>query len=232
MRSTADQGAIRRVSTVDAVVAVLRSRILEDELPQGAFIPEEQTSAELGVSRHSLRAAMRRLVEEGLLRHEPHHGVYVPILSPEEIRDVYRMRRVLELDAMRFVASAATVPADALAAVEAFESLAGDAGWDELVEQDLRFHRAAIDAVGSLRLARAYTATQAEVTYCLTRLRPHYGHPSEVAAEHRELLEPIAAGDPETACRLLLAHLLEAEANLLGAMPRPAGHPGRTELAT
>ena len=86
-------------------------------------------------------------------------------------------------------------------------------------EHDLRFHRAVIDAAGSARLARAYTATQSEVAYCLTQLRPHYERPAEVAAEHRGLLGPIAARDPDAACRLLLEHLLEAETNLLGAMP-------------
>jgi DNA-binding GntR family transcriptional regulator len=217
---TAPAGApLGRVSTVEATVAVLRSRILGADIAAGASIPEEQTAAELGVSRHSLRAAMRRLVEEGLLRHEPHRGVRVPVLDRADIEDVYRMRRVLELEATRTVAGAGIVPVEAVAAVAALEALTRGAGWDEVVLQDLRFHRAVIDAAGSPRLARAYRATQSEVAYCLTQLRPHYDRPAQVAAEHRELLEPVASSDPEAACRLLIEHLLEAEQNLLGALP-------------
>jgi DNA-binding GntR family transcriptional regulator len=215
---------LERVSTVEAIANLLRSQILSGVVGAGETIPEEQTAADLGVSRHSLRAAMRRLVDEGLLRHEPHRGVRVPVLAREDVHDVYRMRRLLELEATRLVASSAVVPGEALAAVETFEALADDAGWDEVVEQDLRFHRAIIEAADSPRLARAYTATHTEVSYCLALLRPHYDHPADVAAEHRELLEPIAAGDPDTACQLLLAHLIDAEHNLLGAMSeRPEG---------
>lgn len=216
-------GELGRISTVEAIAADLRAQVLSGELRAGDTVREEQTAAELGVSRHSLRAAMRRLVDEGLLRHEPYRGVRVPVLDEDDICDVYRMRRILELEATRLVAGGSTVPNDAVAAVEGLEALTDDAGWDEVVEHDLRFHRAVIEAAESPRLERAYTATHAEVSYCLAQLRPHYEHPADVAAEHRELLKPIASGDPDASCRLLLAHLIEAEENLLGAMSKRGG---------
>jgi len=214
---------------VDAIADELRAQVLSGALAAGETVREEQTAADLGVSRHSLRAAMRRLVEEGLLRHEPYRGVRVPVLDAEDVRDVYRMRRILELEAMRLVAGSATAPTDAVAAVEALEGLTDEAGWDEVVEHDLRFHRAVIEASESARLAHAYSATQAEVSYCLVQLRPHYERPADVATEHRELLKAIASGDPDTACRLLLAHLIEAEENLLGEMSKRDGESGDGE---
>lgn len=206
-------------SAVDEAVATLRSRVLDGVLGPGARIVEEQAAAELGVSRHTLRAAMRQLVSDGLLRHEPHRGVHVPILTAEDITDVFRIRALLEHEAMRDVASRAYCPPDAVAALAALESLSDDAGWHEVVEYDRAFHRALIDAAGSVRISRTYAATEAEIVFCLVQLRPHYDRPVEVAREHRELLEPVAAGDVRKAQRLLDVHLRDAERNLLGSLP-------------
>ena len=60
----------------------------------------------------------------------------------------------------------------------------------------MKFHRAIIDAAESPRLSRAYGAVEAEIQLCMIQLRPHYERPSEVAAEHTELLAAIAEGDP------------------------------------
>jgi DNA-binding GntR family transcriptional regulator len=196
----------------------LRARILDGVLGPGARIVEAQTAAELGVSRHTLRAAMRQLTSDGLLRHEPHRGVRVPALTASDIADVFRLRALLEQEAIRDVAARVHAPEAAVAAVAALEALAPDARWHEVVEHDLRFHRAIIDATGSPRLARTYSAALDEIVFCLVQLRPHYNRPVEVALEHRELLEPIAAGDVREASRRLAVHLADARANLLGSL--------------
>jgi DNA-binding GntR family transcriptional regulator len=211
--------AVRHTSTIDAAAAVLRRRILDGVLGPGARIPEERTSAELGVSRHTLRAALRLLVSEGLLRHEPHRGVHVPILTPDDVRDVFRLRRLIELDAIEEIAISGDVPLAATQAVDALDALGGSAGWHEVVEPDLRFHSALVDAAGSPRLARTYAAIQAEIAYCLVQLRPHYDRPEQVAREHRELLAAIVARDSALAVELLRHHLLDAETTLIGALP-------------
>ena len=188
-------------------------------LGPGARIIEEQTSAELGVSRHTLRAALQQLVSDGLLRHEPHRGVQVPVLAASGIADVFRLRALLEQEATRDVSARRHVPAAAYEAVAALEGLPEDARWHQLVELDVRFHRAIIDAAGSPRLVRAYSATQDEILFCIVQLRPYYNRPAEVAVEHRDLLEPIAAGDVTEASRRLAIHLEDAQANLLSSLP-------------
>ncbi|HET7172216.1 MAG TPA: GntR family transcriptional regulator [Gaiellales bacterium] len=207
------------ISTIESAASILRRRILDGALGPGARLPEEQTSAELSVSRHTLRAALRQLVAEGLLRHEPHRGVHVPILTPADVRDVFRLRRLIELDAVEGIAITGDVPRAAVEAVDGLVALGRTAGWHEVVEPDLRFHSALVDAAGSLRLARTYAAIQAEIAYCLVQLRPHYDRPEQVAREHRELLDAIVARNAALAVELMRTHLLDAEAHLLGALP-------------
>jgi len=216
---------VPRTSTIESVAAVLQRRILDGALGPGARLPEEQTAAELGVSRHTLRAALRQLVAEGLLRHEPHRGVHVPMLTPDDIRDVFRLRRLIELDAVEGIAITGDVPATATRAVDELDALGPEAGWHEVVEPDLRFHSALVDAAGSPRMARTYVAIQAEIAYCLVQLRPHYDRPEQVAREHRELLAAIVARNSTLVVELMRIHLLDAEAHLLGALPESSRNP-------
>jgi DNA-binding GntR family transcriptional regulator len=206
-------------STIDSAASIIRRRILDGVLGPGARLPEEQTSAELGVSRHTLRAALRQLVSEGLLRHEPNRGVHVPVLTPADVSDVFRIRRMIELDAIEEIALVGNVPAGATSAVDDMEALGPSAGWHQVVEQDMRFHWALVEAAGSPRMVRTYAAIHAEIAYCLVQLRPHYDRPAQVAKEHRDLLAAIVARDGELAVVRMRAHLFEAETTLLGAIP-------------
>jgi hypothetical protein len=55
---------------------------------------------DLDVSRNSLREAFRLLAKEGLLRHEPNRGVFVATPSMASIIDIYRIRKIIECQAL------------------------------------------------------------------------------------------------------------------------------------
>src|ERR671924_53620 len=65
---------LHRTSTVDALADALRREILDGELPAGARLRERELCEAYGVARHSLRAALRSLASDGLVRIEPHRG--------------------------------------------------------------------------------------------------------------------------------------------------------------
>ena len=87
----------------------------------------------------------------------------------------------------------------------------------------MRFHRSIIDASASERLVRAYATVQSEVLLCLVWLRPHYDRPSQVAAEHEELIAVMRSGDADRAEDLFRAHLREAAENLTRAWQERTG---------
>lgn len=153
-----------------------------------------------------------------MLRREPHRGVQVTVLEAGDILDTFRLRTALETEAVRIVIGEGRVPDGARQAVEDLSAVPNNAPWREVVEPDMRFHRAIIDAAGSPRLSRAYSQVQAEIQLCMVQLRPHYEHPSEVADEHTELLAAIVDGDPELADKLFRAHLTDAVQNLSSAL--------------
>jgi DNA-binding GntR family transcriptional regulator len=211
------------VSTVDAAANVLRELILDGQLEPGARLREAEFAERLGIARHSFRAATQVLITEGLLRREPNRGVHVPVFEADDLIDVFRLRTALEVEAVRLVIAADHMPDAAEESVRELSGLGDDAPWRAVVEPDMRFHRSIIDASASERLVRAYATVQSEVLLCLVWLRPHYDRPSQVAAEHEELIAAMRSGDADRAEALFRAHLREAAENLTRAWQERTG---------
>ena len=209
---------LNTVSTVDAAANVLRELILDGELEPGTRLREAEFADRLRIARHSFRAATQILISEGMLRREPHRGVQVTVLEAADILDTFRLRTALETEAVRIVIGEGRVPEGARQAVEDLSAVPDGAPWREVVEPDMRFHRAIIDAAASPRLSRAYGQVQAEIQLCMVQLRPHYERPSEVADEHTALLAAIVDADPQRADQLVREHLSDAVQNLSSAL--------------
>lgn len=211
------------VSTVQAAANALREQILDGHIEPGARLRETEFAERLGIARHSFRAAAQILIAEGLLVREPNRGVHVPVFDPNDLIDVFRLRTALEVEAVRLVVATGEVPEAAEESARELSGVGDDAPWRAVVEPDMRFHRAMIDAAGSERLARAYSSVQSEILLCLVQLRPYYHRPAEVAAEHEELITAIRAGDAQHAEELFRVHLADAADNLTKAWQKQTG---------
>ncbi len=209
---------LKTVSTVEAAADALRQLILDGGLEPGARLKETEFAERLGVARHTFRAASQILIGEGLLHRLPNRGVQLAVLDADAINDIFKLRAALELEAVRLVVLQER-PLDAAArAVERLNAIDDNAPWRSVVDPDMDFHRAIIDATGSERLSRSFATVQSEILLCMAQLRPHYNHPSEVAAEHRELLEPLLHHRLQQAEERFRVHLNDAAANLSKAL--------------
>jgi DNA-binding GntR family transcriptional regulator len=196
---------LRPVSTVDALAAALRRRVLSGEIAPGTSLPEQELSALYGVARPTVREALAVLVHEGILRRERNRSAYVPEVTGRDLEDLMYVRRPLE-DLMAAELSGRRVRQadDALARMAA---LPADAPWADVVAEHMALHEELIVAVGSPRLERLYAALAAETRLGLVRLRHVYQDRETLVAEHRELLDAIARGPAEVARRAVAAHL-------------------------
>ena len=107
---------ISRISTAVEVADSLREQILLGELAPGARLPEIPLAAAFHVSRNTLRDAFRLLEREGLVEHLPHRGGFVAQLAEPDIRDLYRIRRILEISGARNVSAASEAARERLRA--------------------------------------------------------------------------------------------------------------------
>ena len=88
---------IKRASTAEQVAEALREMILRGEIKQGQPLREVSLAASIGVSRNTMREAIRVLAREGIVMHEMHHGAMVTRLETRDVEDIFRVRRVLPL---------------------------------------------------------------------------------------------------------------------------------------
>ncbi|GAA1505990.1 GntR family transcriptional regulator [Sphaerisporangium rubeum] len=196
---------IRPVSTVEALAADLRRRVLSGEIAPGTALPEQELSGRYGVARPTVREALAALVHEGLLRREPNRSAYVPEVTLADLADLMLVRRPLE-NLMATSLAGSRVPA-ADRALSRMAALPPDAPWADVVAEHMALHEALIVAVGSPRLERMYATLTAETRLGLVRLRTVYQDRERLVAEHLGLLRAIATGPAEVARRAVAAHL-------------------------
>jgi DNA-binding GntR family transcriptional regulator len=94
---------VERASTTERVLTELRDAIVDGRIPQGVQLREVHLARQLGTGRSAVRAAIRQLVQEGLVDHELHRGAVVRVVSLADYGDVYGAREVIETDAVRRV---------------------------------------------------------------------------------------------------------------------------------
>jgi len=88
-------------TTQEHVLAELRRRILTGEVAPGDAIRPDVVAAELAVSRVPVREALKILEGEGQVDYRPHHGYTLAELRIDDLREIYRLRELLEGEAVR-----------------------------------------------------------------------------------------------------------------------------------
>jgi DNA-binding GntR family transcriptional regulator len=204
---------LRRSSTSDEIVAILRESIVSGQLAPGTQLREVALAEELGVSRPTLREALRslQLQGDGLVRHRTNRGVFVSDITADEVDDIYRVRAVLESNGARACAKAVPAQRETLAA--AFAALR--ASWDggdlpQLIDADLGFHRAIVALLGSPRLDAVFAGTCDGLKFCLSVLStvaPEGARGPDAREQHAAIFAALMAPDPATAARLVTRHI-------------------------
>ncbi len=145
------------------------------------------------------------------------------VSNPDDARDIYLSREVVEAEVLRRLARKRLAPERARKANAEIAMLI-DASPGEIVEPDMRFHTALIDAIGSPRLSRTYGSLASEVVFCMSQVQGASLLPTElIAAEHERILELIEAGDEDGAAALLAIHIGRARERLAERLGGVAG---------
>jgi DNA-binding GntR family transcriptional regulator len=205
---------LERRSTVDALAAALRARILDGELAGGARLREQELSRTYDVARHTVRAALRALQAEGLVVLEPHRGARVAALDAGAVRGLYELRAALEIEAARLALerNGGRLPAEVRSAVARLSRVCARSRprWSAVVDAHAAIHAALVEASGSARIIAAHRALDAEMRLFLVQLRPAWTL-ARMAADHERLAGELERRGPEA----LREHLRESAAAVL-----------------
>jgi DNA-binding GntR family transcriptional regulator len=219
---SSDALAVTRVP--DAVYEALRESILSQREEPGASVTEQAIADRFGVARPTAKVALERLVGEGLLRRTAHKTARVPELTRDDIVDLYANRAIIEVAALRTLASDGVVPIAAIAAQRMLADAAATASISApgvavppaLARADIAFHRALVEAQRSLRLARMHELLMGEIELCTGQVLAHrLLDLDEVVHQHQGILDAVAAGHPERAGAQARVHIEGARDRLL-----------------
>ena len=194
----------------------LRNRILRGEYPPGHPLFEESLSADLGMSRTPVRAALGRLLAEGFLIQGEDRTLRVPHISRRELRDTFEARRTLE--------SAVVELACLRAAAEQISRLE-HLVWDEreafrsrekvlIAAVDRRFHSYLSEVAGNSLYREFVDRINYKVSLFLALSDTLGEVVGEALEEHERILEAIQERNPQKGREAMLAHLSRVESRI------------------
>lgn len=214
-----DASPLIKRSLVDLALEQLRTRINDGDWEVGQRLPTEpELAAELGISRNTVREAMRVLAFAGLIEIRQGDGSYLRgrvdpmdtlrVLSSCSTEQVRETRQILEVEAIGLAAMRRTdedlrLLHQALAA--SAQHYHGEL--DAYVCCDLLFHQRLIDAAHNPALSELYRYTSSIVSNQIRRTLDINPRRQSVFDLHIALLEAVEQQDPQRAmalCRTLI----------------------------
>jgi DNA-binding GntR family transcriptional regulator len=213
---TAGRHSLVVPSLVDALYEALRTQIFSGEIAAGESVTELGVAERFSVARPTAKAAVERLVHDGLLDRSINKTARVRVLEVSDVDDLYRSRAFLEREMVQVLASQRLVPDSARQFVRDLQASVTTPRLNEVLEADVGFHRALFDALGSPRLTRLHNSLMGEAHLCMAQVQIHQLlHPETIAAEHVAIVEAIESGDQDRALAEITRHLEQARDRLV-----------------
>lgn len=221
-----DRALLGRTSTAERVSDILRSRIAEGYFPPGTRLPEDSIGGALGVSRNTLREAFRLLTHERLLVHELNRGVFVRVLTVEDVEDIYRTRTLVECAVVRGLGEPPYALDGLAGAVTAGQLATVQNDWKGLGTANIQFHRELVALAGSARTDELMRGVFAELRLAFHVVDdPRRLHESYLV-RNRQVLHALQAGDRNEAEKQLSVYLADSLRRVVEVYRRRLGDDG------
>jgi DNA-binding GntR family transcriptional regulator len=199
---------LRSPSLVDLAYRSIRDSILTGALPMGTRLLDVKLARELEVSRGTVRDALSRLVDAGLVVEQPRQGMFVREFGPQDVIDIYNLRVAIEPVAARLavrrhidLAQLERRLAEMRAAAEAGDVPAVSAA-------ELAFHREICLGSQNTHLVDTYDMIQGRVRMALSLDNRGNRDYRTIADRHVPLLEALRSGDELRAATAAHAHIV------------------------
>ena len=188
----------------------IRQYILSGQIQPGARLTEAHLSDRFSLSRATVRGAMQRIVQEGLLVLVPYVGWEIMSLTSHDAWELYTLRQSLESLGAR-LASERMDDKGKVALKAAYQRLveaSAASNFKDVSAADFELHRTIIDLSGHSRLAQQYQFIEQQTSLYIMWSGYITGETvyQVVLDHHGPIVNAILAGDGETAARLAAEH--------------------------
>lgn len=208
--------------------ALLRNDVIGGNFGAGAKLKLDELQARYGFSSSPLREALSRLAQEGLVKADERRGFRVAAISAEDLRDITRMRLLIDLPALEDAIAQGDDgwEATVLAAhhrLDRMESRLSDGPVvldDEWSSLHKGFHQSLLAACTSARQL-AWSESLFDQAERYRRFSARFRTTSRRKSdEHRRLMQAVISRDTQLACALLTEHIQSTLRNVEAALLR------------
>ncbi|QZI72415.1 GntR family transcriptional regulator [Pseudomonas protegens] len=213
------------LSLADQIRVELRADIIGGRLLPGMALVESELVSTYNASRNTIREALHRLGQEGLTHYVRHKGVVVRRLDSDDVRDLFQVRRTLELQAIASATPLSEYQADRmLDAIEAAELAREREDWRAVGTHGLRFHQQVVGLLDSPLFDEFFTnvVAQLRLVFCAAPDESLFQAPWLV--RDRQIHQWLVEGDKARAGEAMEAYLDDSERLLLNMFSQSLRH--------
>lgn len=206
-----------RASLPEAVHVALRKRILNNEFTAGERLIEMKIAEEYGVSRTTLRSALRELANENLVVITQRHGCFVARMSQRDVEDSLYARFLLEVGAACDDLSWITdeVLERLEAQIDAMMSAALEGDMASIADADTAFHGVIVSAAGRSRVTELWHMLDGQMGSVMRSSLDQMGiDMTEIVERHRSLIDAVRSRDVAAIQEAIRVHYLERDGEL------------------
>lgn len=193
-----------------SVAGLIRRALLDGDMRPGEIYSANAMATRLGLSNSPVREAMMSMVNRGLLELVRNRGFRVIELNEQDKREVYDLRVLIEVEAVRRIAAQTVTEeqGERLRALARRTIELVNSPRSEYLEADQDFHLYLVGLVGNKRwldiVERLRDLSRVNDSYaCIAGA----GKLESCAQEHLQIANAVAAGEPDLAGALMIQHL-------------------------
>jgi GntR family transcriptional regulator of gluconate operon len=212
----------QHISLSERVYESLFEAILGGKVLPGEHLAEQPIAGSLGVSRISVREAIRRLATDGLVELIPNRGAFVVAFGPRDIEEIFSLRGSLESLGIRLATEGAG-RVDLVRLEEIVDEMRDiEKSHDRVsgAEVDTRFHLTLMEVSRHRRALEAWRSISAQITIAVYNSITYYPDINGLADRHARIVEVIRSGGADEAERHISDHILQGGRMLLEAIGR------------
>lgn len=209
-------------------LAALRSAITGGEIPPGTRLVETELSGALGVSRGTLREALRYLQQEGLIVADARGRLWTRVLNSREIGDIFAVRTALECLAVETLCASperGEAVRELHLRLETLRAAEGDL--QSQAEADLELHVTMCQLTGNEILVDSWRHLSGQIRTTMYNTGQDVLHGMSWT-RHQPIIDAIASGDAAAARRVVTIHLKEAADRVVAARANGVSRDGHS----
>jgi len=199
------------------VYRIIKDRIIWHEIKMRKRIIDKKLAEELGVSRSMVRQVFTTLVKEELLIIIPRNGFYVREITKKEIEEIYDIRKILEVYAIK-----RAIPRISDRDIAELEKVfrepkksSEEKGAENFVKIDIKLHDLIIDNCNNSHIKKIIDRFKNLVNFYRFADQHKISRAKELYFEHFEILKSIKKKNTELATELMANHIENSKKNII-----------------